>query len=150
MRTLLILLCLSVFSLGYSQDMLEPVKWSFDSEKVGDNEYKVKFTAEVEDGWAIYSQFIEEGGPIATAFEIEANENIELIDGVVEPDEKETKYDEMFDMKLIKLKGSIEFFQMVKVKSPDAVLKGFLTFMCCDDSKCLPPTDIDFEIALNK
>ena len=146
MRTLLVFFFLSIFTLGYGQDLLEPVKWSFDTEKVSDNEYKVTFTADVEDGWAIYSQHIEEGGPIATSFDIEENESLELIDSVVEQEEKETTYDEMFEMQLIKLKGQVEFYQIVKTTATDAVLKGFLTFMCCDDSKCLPPTDIDFSI----
>jgi len=146
MRSILVFFCLSIFTLGYGQGLIEPVKWSFDSEKVGENEYKVKFTADVEEGWAIYSQFIKDGGPIATSFAIEENSDVELLETVVEPEEKETKFDEMFDMELIKLKGQVEFYQMVKTSSKDAVLKGYLTFMCCDDKKCLPPTDIDFEI----
>ena len=117
MRTLLILFCLSLTAFTYGQDHIEPVKWSFDTEKIGDDEYKVKFTADVEDGWAIYSQFIEEGGPIATSFEIDENGDLELIDSVVEPEENETKYDEMFDMELIKLKGQVEFYQVVKTSS---------------------------------
>ena len=148
MKTGMLLLFLSLAFVGYSQDMEDPVTWSFATEKLNDNEFKVKFIADVEDGWAIYSQFTEEGGPIPTTFVIEDNANFELINQVVEPDEKETKYDDMFEMDVIKLKGNVEFYQIVKSKVKGSSLTGYLTFMCCDDTKCLPPTDIKFEITV--
>ena len=148
MKAVLSFCLICLFFVGNAQSILDPVKWTFGSEKVGDNEYKITFTATIEDGWAVYSQFIEDGGPIPTTFNFDENTDIELKDGVVEPEDKETKYDEMFEMDLIKVKGKAEFYQMVSVKSEDQVLKGFLTFMACDDSKCLPPSDVNFEITI--
>jgi thiol:disulfide interchange protein DsbD len=124
------------------------VKWSFETEKISDNEFKVKFIADIDEGWAIYSQFTEEGGPIPTSFDFVEVSQLELIDTVIEPDEKETKYDDMFEMDVIKLKGNVTFYQIVKTEGEGAYLKGYLTFMCCDDTKCLPPTDVEFEIAV--
>jgi thiol:disulfide interchange protein DsbD len=36
----------------------------------------------------------------------------------------------------------------VKIKNDGAIVKGFLEFMCCDDTKCLPPEEVEFEFAL--
>lgn len=143
-----LLIYLAFAAIGFSQDFEDPVKWSFESEKLSEQEFKIKLIAEIEDGWAIYSQFTEEGGPIPTTFDFENNSKLELIGSVVEPDEKETMYDEMFEMNVTKLKGNVTFYQIVKTSVEGAHLKGFLTFMCCDDTKCLPPTDVEFEIAV--
>jgi len=41
------------------------------------------------------------------------------------------------------------FKQKVKVLSNSVTtVKGSLEYMCCDDTKCLPPTDVDFEFSL--
>lgn len=149
MRAFVIFLFLGVFSYANAQtEMNDPVKWDFRVEKIADNEYKLIFEANIEDGWAIYSQHIEEGGPIPTEFTIEDNGGVELIGKVIEPEKVEKSYDDMFEMELIKIKGSPEFYQVVKTSTDSPIVKGFLTFMCCDDTKCLPPTDIDFEFVV--
>ncbi len=126
---------------------LDPVTWSFGANKVEGNKYKVVFTADIEDGWAIYSQFTPDGGPIPTSFEFEENGDITLIEGVVEPEEKEKKFDEMFEMEVIKIKGKPEFYQILE-SAEGQIIKGYVTFMCCDDSKCLPPKDVEFQVTL--
>ena len=37
-----------------------------------------------------------------------------------------------------------KFTQNVIIKDPQSSISGYLTFMTCDDTRCLPPTDIDF------
>ena len=149
MKTGFILILLSLSFVCFSQEMEDPVKWSFESEKMADDQYKIKFIAEVESGWAIYSQYNEEGGPIPTTFQLEENSDLLLIGEVVEPDDKEKKYDDMFEMDVIKLKGNVEFYQIVKTAVSGVSLKGYVTFMCCDDTQCLPPTDVEFEIYID-
>ena len=144
--TLLFILC-SFWSLSFFAQELDPVNWTFSSSEVEDGSYKVSFTADVENGWAIYSQFTDPEGPIPTSFVFEENENIELVESVIEPDDKEKKFDEMFEVDVIKLKGKPEFYQFFKANSGH-ILKGYVTFMSCDDSKCLPPKDVDFEITI--
>jgi thiol:disulfide interchange protein DsbD len=143
------LLCFALFSvLSYGQ-ILEPVKWSFDSEQISDNEYELKFIASIDEHWAIYSQFVEDGGPLPTMFEFENNDAIELIDKVVESeDNKVTKHDPVFDMVVSKFYDKAVFTQKIKLKGDNATIKGQLSFMTCDDSRCLPPTDESFEFNL--
>ena len=48
--------------------VLEPVKWSFDSKKISETKYELIMKATIENKWHLYSQFIDEGGPIPTSF----------------------------------------------------------------------------------
>ncbi len=52
------------------------------------------------------------------------------------------------DLKFFDTKA--DFVQRIKWngKKP-GVVKGYVTYMSCDDQKCLPPEDVDFEIDLN-
>lgn len=140
-------LLLILGTLSVSSQNLNPVKWTFDSEKIEDGSYKLLLKANVDEGWSIYSQYTVDGGPIATSFVFEENTEAELIDKVIEPDDKEEKYDENFEVKVIKLKGSPEFFQKVKAAA-GTTIKGTITYMCCDDTKCLAPVDVPFSITL--
>lgn len=143
------LLCFALFSvLSYGQ-ILEPVAWSFDSEKISDDEYELKFIATIDEHWAIYSQFVDDGGPLPTMFEFESNDSFELVGKVVESDEnKVTKHDPVFDMVVSKFYDKAIFTQKIKLKGDNATVKGQLSFMTCDDTRCLAPTDESFEFAL--
>ena len=146
MKLVLNILFVSLSVISTFAQNSSPVSWSFESQETEDGQYKISLTADIESGWAIYSQFTAEGGPIPTSFEFEENDNITLIKNVIEPDEKEQKFDELFEIDVIKLKGKPEFYQMAQSSVKGSTLKGFLTYMCCDDSKCLPPTDVEFAI----
>lgn len=149
MRPLMLFMLLSIsYAVQAQVDELNPVKWSFEVEKVGVDEYKLIYKADIEDKWAIYSQFIEDGGPIATSFTIEEDGGVELVGKVIEPENSEKVYDELFEMEVIKLKGNPVFYQVVKTKEKSPIVKGYLTFMSCDDSRCLPPTDVAFEFVV--
>tara|TARA_R110002073_G_scaffold221808_4_gene382008 strand:- start:32144 stop:34651 length:2508 start_codon:yes stop_codon:yes gene_type:complete len=139
-----------LFSTLLTAQIFEPVKWEFQTEKLSENEYQLKFIALVDDGWAIYSQDLPEGGPIPTSFEFDANGTFTLIDNVVESDEnKVTKHDPVFDMTLSKFYKRAEFTQIVKLSSPNATITGTLNFMTCDDKRCLPPNDVPFEFKIS-
>lgn len=125
--------------------ILEPVKWEFIAEEGGENTYLLKSTAKVQEGWFIYSQNIEEGGPVPTSFMFEEDTNYELIGKVEEiSDHTYSGYDKIFEMDVTKFKKSVTFQQKVKVKDPNQEIKGSLEFMTCDDTRCLPPEFVDF------
>lgn len=147
MKTTFTFFTLLLFTISIFGQENEPVIWSFGVEEVEGENVKLTFTAEIEEGWAIYSQFTDPDGPVPTSFVFEDMQNIELIEDVKEPEEKEKKYDELFEVDVIKIKGNPEFYQMAKGSKGETV-KGYVTYMCCDDSKCLPPKDINFEITI--
>ncbi|MEL6718152.1 MAG: protein-disulfide reductase DsbD domain-containing protein [Bacteroidota bacterium] len=121
------------------------VDWTYEAKKVNANEVEVVFTAEVQDGWYIYSQFIGDDGPVPTTFEIEG---VELIGKGTEKGYKKEGYDEIFGMNLIKFGKTVTFTQKVKVVKGTSSISGYLTYMTCNDEQCLPPRDVEFEISL--
>ena len=64
------LLLIFLFATSYPQ-ILKPVKWTFETENLGNGDYNLIFKASIDDGWYLYSQFIEEGGPVPTTFYFE-------------------------------------------------------------------------------
>ena len=147
-KSLFVIICCIFFSvMGYAQ--LEPVKWTFEVEKINTQEYDIMFTADIERGWSVYSQHLEsQQGPIPTSFEFDQNNNIQLVGNTKETGVKKEAYDHTFGIKLVKFSHKARFTQRVKVEGTTDIVKGKLTYMTCDDTGCLPPADIDFSIAL--
>lgn len=133
----------SFLNLGNAQP--EPVKWSFDYEKVADNEYTLHFDASIESGWVIYGMDHSEG-PIPTSIEFEEGK-YELKDGIVAHSKSTTAKDDIFMIELEKFKKEAQFTQNISAQAGTTVT-GWVTFMTCDGEKCLPPTDIDFSFDL--
>jgi len=127
-----------------------PVNWSYDAEKISETEYKLVFKAEIESGWFVYSQFLEEGGPVPTSFTFAESKGVEMLGKVDEAGtNKKEMFDKIFEMQLIKYGDEVTFTQKIKVDASIKTVKGYLTFMTCNDESCLPPKDVDFEIGLN-
>lgn len=129
-----------------SSDIEEPVSWTFSSQKLNEKEYELTFVANMADEWKIYSQLTEEGGPVPTYFEFEPGKHYATEGPVKEIGKKKEGPDPLFDnINVVKfVESPATFKQIVKVTDPNQPIKGYLTFMTCNNEKCLPPTDIDF------
>jgi len=125
-------------------DIIEDaVVWTFRSEKVGDNSYKLFFDAILEEGWNLYSQHLpSDEGPIATAFYFNSEEGHTFEGEVEELGELITGYDPNFEMDLNFFAKRAGFMQ--KVTTDADQLSGELEFMVCNDKMCLPPELIEF------
>ena len=126
--------------------IFEPVEWTFETKELGGQEYELLMKATIEEHWHLYSQHIDEGGPVPTSFTFEENDNYELIGDVQEPKSIE-EFNDLFGMTLKYFDNEVTFSQKVKISGP-VVVTGFLEFMSCDDKQCLPPAEVDFEFAL--
>ena len=146
MKKLTTLLFFIISFTGFSQ-ILNPVKWEFGSEKISDTEYNLVFVAKIDAYWALYSQFVEEGGPLPTIFSFESSPNFDLIENVTESESnKVTQHDPVFDMVVSKYYDKAIFKQRISVKSPEFNVDGNIDFMTCDDTKCtyLPDNPFTF------
>ncbi|MBL7137878.1 MAG: thioredoxin family protein [Bacteroidales bacterium] len=133
--------------ISFSQ-VLDPVKWSFESERTSQDEAILMLIAKIDKGWHLYSQYIPVGGPLPTVFTFKPSDNFKLVGKVTEPEGVE-EYDPNFEMNLKFFDGTIVFKQKIKILTPKAfTVTGELEFMCCDDKRCLPPTGVDFEYKL--
>ena len=147
-------LLIPIFGVGQIYD---PVDWSFSKQQISENTYELTFIADIEPGWALYSNDIYNNGtdceieicPIPVSFEFNNEKDSEgyynLIGGVVEIDEnKLVSQDPIFLMEVTKFTKRATFKQIIESDANNFNVTGYLTFMACDDTKCLPPTDIDF------
>jgi len=133
-----------------SSGLLEPVKWTMNKKQLSDDEYELSYSAKIDKGWAVYSTYQEEGGPVPTSITYENAEGAEMIGKVVETGNKKEGFDKMWKDEVdnvIKFKSGQDYLitQKIKITDPSKPLTGYLTFMTCDDKTCLPPTDIDFD-----
>ena len=141
---------------GVSQ-IYDPVDWSFSKQKISENTYELTFVADIEQGWAIYSNDIYNNDidcdveicPLPVSFEFDKDNDLEsynLIGDIKEVDEnKSVSQDPIFLMEVTKFTKKATFNQVIELKAENVNVSGYLTFMVCDDTKCLPPTDVEFE-----
>ncbi|MEP7320747.1 MAG: protein-disulfide reductase DsbD domain-containing protein [Saprospiraceae bacterium] len=137
---------LSLFSFFHGKS---PVTWTSESVKINSNEYNLVFTANIEDGWNIYSQYLKnDEGPVRTSITYDSKDGYELIGKNEETGEIKKIMDEMFGMEVIKIKHKGTFTQRIKVSNLSKPISGYIEFMCCNEQQCLPPRQINFTIDL--
>lgn len=126
-----------------------PVTWDTSVEKINDSEFDLVITAEIETGWHLYSQKVPEGGPIPTSIKIlEDDKKYQLI-GTPQEGKGHEEYDNVFNMDIKYFETKAVFKQKIRLLSSEKItISGVLEFMVCDDTNCLPPTEIDltFEV----
>lgn len=148
MKKIILVLVLAVSFSGFSQ-IHDPVKWTTSTKKISDTEYELIATATIEGKWHLYSQTVPEGGPIPTTFTYESNKNY-LKKGNTKEGEGHTVNDKVFEMKIKYFDKKAEFKQRIKLKTKDKFeVKGTVEFMVCNDTNCLPPTEVDLVFSVN-
>jgi len=122
----------------------KPVQWDFSYNQTIET---VEMTATIDDGWHIYSQHLKENaGPIPTTIEFDKNPNLKLKGKTMEPVAVE-KYDVNFESDLSYFEHHVMFTQKIKPKSATSI-SGTVTYMVCNETMCLPPVDVPFEVKL--
>ncbi|MEM1359014.1 MAG: hypothetical protein AAGF89_12485, partial [Bacteroidota bacterium] len=149
MKRLLLLLPL-LFSLSLSAQFASPITWEFAHERVEGDVFKLVATATAEEGWAIYSQYTPDGGPVPTSFIWTEGEHYELVGKSVEDGHLKSGMDDLFGVDVMKFLSDepVTFTQQVKVKDYSQPIELMVEYMCCDDEQCLPPTDEVFTFNL--
>jgi thiol:disulfide interchange protein DsbD len=150
MRNLLLsALVVFLFSFSANAQIENPVSWNFTAVKKGPKQFEVHMTATIAGNWHIYAQQPGEG-PEPTQFSFSKNPLIKLNGKVKEMGKLETMYDPNFKSNLKFYNQKVDFIQNVTLKSAaNTVLKGTVTFMVCNERRCLPPKDIPFSIQID-
>ncbi len=145
MRYPTIFFFLLITSLAFGQS--EPVQWTIEAERVSDTEFEVSFTANIERGWSIYSPEVpNELGPVPTTFAFDTDSGLKLVGNAQQAGQKKESFDQTFGATFTKYLNRARFSQRIQVSSDTTVIKGQLTYMTCDATSCLPPSDVPFEI----
>ena len=146
----ILLVIFTIFSVNVNAQIFTPVSWTFSHEMLSDNEFELSFTANIDEGWYIYSQSLADDGPVPTEFTFQETNNYKLLGDVVEEKSNE-EYDPNFDMMLKFFKDKTTFKQRVSLEdmSQSVTIKGEIYYMTCDDKQCLPPELVEFSFDFN-
>jgi|SRR5690606_8455595 len=124
-----------------------PVKWVVTTSQE-DGKAIVEFKAIIDDGWHLYAlELPSDEGPIPTEVVFTDSKSYTLIGGVKQ-EEPHSSYDPNFDMDILYFEGETVFRQELKLISDQVEVSGYITFMVCNDERCLPPVDHEFKVTI--
>ena len=147
MKKILFACLMLTFSLVQAQ-VFDPVKWKTSVVKISDTEYELTALATIQKGWHLYSQTVPDGGPVPTKFTLnDEGKNFTSIGSFSEGKGK-TIDDPIFGMKIKFFEETTNFKLKIKTKQGVKSISGSVEFMVCDDTRCLPPTEVDLVFKL--
>jgi hypothetical protein len=121
----------------------EKIQWSFDFVPYPAS---LQISAKIENGWHLYALDLDPSiGPVPTQIVLEKNKAVQVLNAFEANTKAKQSYDPNFGAEVSYFENSFEARNRIKVKKPTTV-KGELTYMLCDDKRCLPPKTIPFEI----
>lgn len=125
------------------------VSWTSTAKKLSEGVYEVKLVAEIKGDYHMYAQAAGIEGPVATAFKFTPNPLISLNGKVKEVGKLVKKYESAWEGDVNYYENKVEFVQQVKLKAKVKTnLAGKVEFMVCNEAQCLPPSEVDFKVAV--
>jgi DsbC/DsbD-like thiol-disulfide interchange protein len=132
---------------GLHAQILKPIHWSYGAKKISATEAVVFLKATIDAGWHLYSQHVQEGGPVKTTFTFPASKDYTLSGATQEP-APIVRMESAFNMKVGFFEKTVIFQQKIKLNKQPVTVKGTVEFMTCNDEKCLPPDTQSFSISI--
>ena len=132
--------------LGFGQGT-QPVRWHFQSEPAANQEISLTLTASVAPGWHMYSQFMEEGGPMPTRLSFDRSDDFILAGKTEEKGYPVKFHDDTYEMEITWYAGEVSFLQRIRLIQPVAAVNGTVEYMACNDHICVPRKQ-DFSIVI--
>lgn len=147
-RSRLVFLLILITGLSSFAQIYDPVDWSFSYVKAGNGTYDIIFSATIEEHSHLYSLNLPEDNiSIPTSFTFEESEDWEIVKAVFEVDSPKVVYNDLgYDDVYFSEKA--EFRVTVKSTLASFSVKGYVNYMACDDERCSPPQDVEFEVAV--
>ena len=147
MKKLYIVVLLSVFTVALHAQSAKQVQWAYTAKKIADKVYEVHMTATIGANYHMYAQNVGVEGPLPTTFKFVSNP-LAGFDGKVKEDGKLIKKKEdVWGGTVQFYENTVDFVQTVKLKGNIKTnVAGSVEFMVCNDSRCLPPSTIEFKV----
>ena len=138
-----------LFANTYSQ-VLNPVKWTYSTERLSPTEYNLIFSAQIDKDWHLYSVYSPDNGPLPLFFSFEKSDNYELVGKMKEYPKPHEVYEEVYKITVKQFSKSAKFIQKIKVKTNDEfkVIGNLDGQSCLDEGMCVPVTE-DFELTIS-
>ncbi|OJX30648.1 MAG: protein-disulfide reductase [Chryseobacterium sp. 36-9] len=131
----------------FNAQIKNPVKFKFDINAVGKDEYEAVLTGTIEDNWHVYSQDLPPDSGIPTEFKITSKQGIQLIGKVQEIGKKHDEFSEAFGAQIVYYSNKVVFKQKFKPKdaAKPATITAEIMYQTCNDRVCLAPNTLEFE-----
>jgi len=131
-------------------EVLKPVSWSFSIDHEDENEALLIFDASIDEPWHLYSVNIDidDDGPMPTEFIFEEIKGYSL-EGKPTETKPITEFDPIFEMDVDFFSKKATFTQKIIKESTEAIVaKGYISYMVCDESKCImEQEEFSFELS---
>jgi DsbC/DsbD-like thiol-disulfide interchange protein len=124
------------------------VNWSHTLEQKSESEIMLKLNAKMAPGWFLYSQHIQDGGPVPTQVSFNPSQEYVCVGPVEEKGKQIRYYDEIYDLEIIRYAETVMFQQKFRLDQPVTTLIGKIEYMICNNEVCVPD-QIEFSIAVN-
>jgi hypothetical protein len=145
MKKLFLGLFLLMAGIAANAQILNPVKLSYTAKKTGVNQYEIRIKALIEPKWHLYSTANPDGGADATIVKFT---NADGVNKLKEDGKMQTVFEKAFGVNQKFFENNVDFVQVVKVRPGEKKVRGTIEYMVCNDKKCLPPKEVEFEIKL--
>ncbi|WP_087137362.1 thioredoxin family protein [Elizabethkingia meningoseptica] len=135
---------------GFSAQIKDVVKWTYQLNKISDTEYEAVLTAKMDNGWHLYSKDLPPDSGIPTEMKV-TSKDVQPVGGFREEGKKIEEFSEAFGAQIVYYSGVAKFIQKFKVKDPKkgAKVAAEITFQVCNDRVCLAPNTLEFEKAID-
>jgi thiol:disulfide interchange protein DsbD len=124
--------------------ILDPVSFRTEFNKVSDDVAEIVFTATIDPGWHIYSADLGEGGPISASFNLERATGAHEDGKLLPVGNEQAVYDKLFGMDVRYFENNAKFVQRIRLEGGTYRLEGYLEYAACNDQNCLPPSEVPF------
>ena len=106
-------------------------------------------TASISGKFHLYSQNAGADGPIPTTFTYTANPLLAIDGKPKEQGKKIQVFEAAWNGKVNYYEQKVDFVQVVKLKAKArTALSGKVEFNVCNDSMCLPPSEVEFKVPI--
>lgn len=123
-----------------------PITWTTSLEMTSENEGKITFDAEIEDGWHLYALTLPEGGPNPTKISFDTLDGVELLGEITSSIEPTVTTDMIFNLELGWWASNVSLVQKFKLVGEGGYnIAGKISFQGCNDESCIPPSKELFE-----
>jgi len=102
--------------------------------------FRVDATGDIKPGWHVYSQFIEEGGPVATKVSFNPSADFTLVGSTREHGNALTFRDSIYEMDITWYSTVVTFSQELRLNKTPANVAGSIHYLLCDNHVCIPDT----------
>lgn len=144
MKKLLSIIGLLLVTLSLQAQILDPVSFKTEFNKVSDDVAEIVFTANIDPGWHIYSTDLGDGGPISASFNIDKITGAHVDGKLLPVGNEQAVYDKLFGMDVRYFEKEAKFVQRIRLEGGTYRIEGYLEYAACNDQNCLPPSEESF------